>query len=91
MLTAYIIRVMPPPNVFPIVTRSGTVLGFEKKTAPPIPLADVVAFNREFRREFKVRVRNARYTNEYNCHGLTFAAKLGWFYDVRTMLTGALA
>ncbi len=44
------------------------------------------AQNAIYKRELGVRVRSAKYTNEYNCHGLTFAAKLGWFEDVRHML-----
>lgn len=80
---------MPPavPVVhFPFTARNGSRFTFAKKIAPPIPNADVEKINKEFKRKLNVRVRNAKYTNEYNCHGLTFAAKLGWFDDVRRML-----
>ena len=78
---------MPPQNqIIPLIARDGSVLPVLKKAAPPIPQNIIADANKQFRREHKVRVRNARFTEEYNCRGLTFAAKLGWFDQVRTML-----
>lgn len=54
--------------------------------APAPTPSDLGIINSQYKRNFNVTVRNAKYTNEYNCHGLTFAAKLGWFNDVDRLL-----
>ena len=81
---------MPPAQTafipYHFTARDGSLFIFAKKIAPQIPPQQIKDVNKIYKRDLNVRVRNARYTNEYNCHGLTFAAKLGWFDDVRRML-----
>ncbi len=78
---------MPPIAVFKFTARDGTDFEFRRIIAPPLPPSSMAAQNTFYKKYLGVRVRSAKYTNEYNCHGLTFAAKLGWFEDVRNMLT----
>jgi hypothetical protein len=80
---------MPPMYTFErhrFIARDGNTFEFIRKKVPPIHPSVIAAENVKYIREFGVRVRNARFTEEYNCHGLTFAAKLGWFDQVRSML-----
>ena len=72
--------------LFNFIARDGTSLNFSRKIAPKISPTVKDRVNKQFKSELGVRVRNSKYDNEYNCHGLTFAAKLGWFFDVRLML-----
>ena len=46
---------------------------------------DLKRANQELQRQYGVRIRRP-YVYEYNCHGLTFVGKLGWFADVRRLL-----
>jgi hypothetical protein len=79
---------MPPTTYqqFPFYARDGSSFSFIRISAPPLPPTQINALNKQYSHDLGVRVRNARYTTEYNCHGLTFVAKLGWFDDVRRML-----
>lgn len=71
---------------YEFIARDGTPLIFSRTSAPmPAPLS-IAAQNRRRIHELGVTVRNARFTNEYNCHGLTFVARLGWFDDVPSIL-----
>lgn len=78
---------MPPIVAFNFTARDGSNFQFKRVIAPPLPQSAMDAQNIVYKRKLGVRVRSTKYTNEYNCHGLTFAAKLGWFEDVRRMLT----
>lgn len=77
---------MTTGTFYEFIARDGRPFCFLRKSAPPLPQAMINQQNKIYKRTLGVRVRNARFTEEYNCHGLTFAAKLGWFDDVRNML-----
>lgn len=72
---------------YTFTARDGTNLFFYRTSAPLPSPTDIDGINKRYKNELGVRVRNARFTNEYNCHGLTFVAKLGWFDDVRKILS----
>lgn len=76
---------------FKFLARNGTSFGVYDNPNKPISYADIRAINSGYRTNHNVQVRKD-YSNEYNCHGLTFAGKLGWFDifgagDVRILLT----
>lgn len=71
---------------FKFTARNGVELSFFRTSAPKLPPSILEEVNKVYKRKFNVRVRNAKHSTEYNCHGMTFVGKLGWFDDVRTIL-----
>jgi hypothetical protein len=71
---------------YQFIARDGTPLLFYRTSAPLISPKDIADINKRYEKDLGVRVRNSRFSNEYNCHGLTFVAKLGWFDNVPDML-----
>jgi len=71
---------------FKFIARNGTELSFYRTSSPPLTPATLEQINKDYKRKFNVRVRNAKHSTEYNCHGMTFVGKLGWFNDVRNIL-----
>lgn len=85
----YIICKMSPHPAtlrFQFLARNNILFQIADITSPIPTPSDIARVNHQYKSKFNVEVRNAKYTNEYNCHGLTFTAKLGWFDSVDALL-----
>lgn len=71
---------------FTFVARNNAIFEFCRILNPPLPPDIVKETNKKWAKEYGVKVRNTQNANEYNCHGLTFVGRLGWFETVREML-----
>ena len=77
---------MQVDQAFPFIARDGTQLVFYRTSQPLPSPGDIAKINTKYKTKLGVSIRNSRFTNEYNCHGLTFVGKLGWFDDVPSIL-----
>ena len=83
--------IMLPDMQFSFVARNGELFSYFRTSQPPVAEADIMSTNKDIKKLFKVDVRNARYSNEYNCHGLTFISRLGRFAYFNDDVTRLLA
>lgn len=75
-----------PSTPYDFSARDKTIFQFHRYTTPAVDPTEIASANKQFKKDLGVRIRTDKYANEYNCHGLTFAARLGWFFDVRGIL-----
>jgi len=82
---------MLPDMQFSFVARNGDLFSFFRTNQPPSSQAVIDTNDQLIKAQFGVRVRNAKYSNQYNCHGLTFISRLGRFAYFQDDVTKLLA